>query len=109
MSLRMCRQEAAVLTARQTGRWTGLLEEHVRGCSVCTEVLMVETELRREALAPAREPKLPDADSLWYKSRVQAQRLALRPVSIAEHFATACALGVGITVVIALLRAAALT
>lgn len=109
MSLQLCRHEAAILEAQRTGNWTESLEEHARRCSVCTEVLLVEAELRREAGNQALERNLPDADFLWYRSRAQAHRLALRPVSVAERFATVCALSIGTAVVIALFRAAALT
>jgi hypothetical protein len=106
MNLSQCAREPDVIAAAQSDRWTPALREHAAGCKVCTEVLLVENELRRASLLSREEVRLPPADLIWLRSRLDAQQSVLRPLSIAERWALRCALASAGIVAVVLATAA---
>jgi hypothetical protein len=97
-----------VIAAAQSGGWTDALREHAGACPVCTDVLLVEAELRRESEALRDEVRLPPADVLWLRSRLEAQQSVLRPLHFVERWSFRVALG-SAAVVVWVLAAAAMT
>jgi hypothetical protein len=105
MDVKHCSREAAVIAAAQAGGWTESLREHVARCPVCAEVLLVETELRRESELSRAEVELPSADLIWMRSRLAAQNSVLAPLRLVERWSLRFALA-GTAMVVVLLGAA---
>jgi hypothetical protein len=92
MRLSHCAREAEIIAAAQSNQWTAAMREHAAACRVCTEVLLVENELRRASMLARDQVQLPAADLIWLRSRFEAQQSVLRPLSIAESWAFRCVL-----------------
>lgn len=90
-----CEREQEVLEAIRSGRWRGEpddpLDQHVRACAVCADVLVVARFLQETNQLAASEAPLPDAGTLFWKARLLARRAAAekaaRPVAIAQSVA----------------------
>jgi hypothetical protein len=87
MRLRCCSEERAVIAAIRAGDWTPSLREHAATCSVCTEVILVEAELNRDAAVSNEQMRLPPAELIWLRSRLLAQQSALNPIHGVERWA----------------------
>jgi hypothetical protein len=94
-----CDREDDVLAAVNTGRWPDRADAellaHVAGCAVCRDVVAVVGAFSEDA-GPA--PRLPDASVVWLRSqmraRIEATRLAERPITVVQAVAFASVVGV---------------
>ena len=102
MIARECVHEADVLTAISTRRWpdrapAGLVA-HVAGCAVCADVLAVASAFEDESEQAPPMPRPPDATVVWLRAqmraRVEAERLAARPITVAQAIGLATGVGV---------------
>jgi hypothetical protein len=106
MNLSHCAREAEIIAAAQSGQWADALREHASACRICTEVLLVENELRRAALLSREQVRLPPPDLIWLRSRLDAQQTVLRPLRITERWALRCVLASAGVVAVVLATAA---
>jgi hypothetical protein len=100
--LRECVHEADVLTAISTRRWPDRapaeLVAHVASCPVCADVLAVASAFEDdlEQAPPPQRP--PDATVVWLRAqmraRVENERLAQRPITVAQAIGLATGVGV---------------
>jgi hypothetical protein len=102
-----CPYEDDVLAAVSTGRWPERvdadLRAHVDHCVVCRDVVVTvaafaqDTELAESADARSGHSHLPDAGAVWLRSqlkaRVEATRLAERPITVAQAVGFAAMVG----------------
>ncbi len=105
MSTFDCACEDDVLAAVSTGRWPGRvdpeLRAHVEQCAVCRDVVVTVAAFADDAeFAEGAERKhshLPDAGAVWLRAqlnaRVEATRLAERPITVAQAIAFASMVG----------------
>lgn len=97
---RSCQKEHEVLEAAQSGRLESEsgepLRAHLSQCSSCADLVLVARFLQEESEPPLTDIKVPSAALVWWKAQLRARReatqQALKPVSIAENVALACAL-----------------
>jgi hypothetical protein len=95
MERMFCENEQEVLEAIQSGRWPEgcdpSLHEHVAGCAVCAEVVLVAGALRQEAAVARGEVRLPEGGAVWWKAQLRARREAAEratlPIKIVEKVA----------------------
>lgn len=100
---RECAHEADVLTAISTRRWPDRapaeLVAHVAGCAVCADVLAVASAFEDDLEQAPPMTRPPDATLVWLRAqmraRIEAERLAARPITVAQ--AIGLATGVGVT------------
>jgi hypothetical protein len=101
MSPLECRFEEEALAAVVQSRWPARvdpqLRTHVESCRICSEVVTVAGALdavRDELLATA---VVPDASRVWWLAQLRARREAVEaaglPITAAQIFALACAMG----------------
>jgi hypothetical protein len=101
-----CEKEQAVYEALTRGHLDETLQDHLKDCSVCSDVVAVTGFLQREARAARLEARksLPSPDLVWWKAQMLSKRAATeratRPIAIVEKAAYATgAFGlVGLTV-----------
>ncbi|PYV16626.1 MAG: hypothetical protein DMG21_11165 [Acidobacteria bacterium] len=87
-----CEREEELAEALRMERWPEgaprELREHVAECPACTELALVASCLRRDAVAAEGEADLPEAGFVWWKARLVARRAAteraMRPVMVAQ-------------------------
>lgn len=102
MTARECVHEADVLTAISTRRWPDRapadLVAHAAGCAVCADVLAVASAFEDESEQAPPMPRPPDATVVWLRAqmraRVEAERLAARPITVAQAIGLATGVGV---------------
>jgi len=108
MQINECSREVEVVEAIPSGRWPALndseLRSHVSGCAVCSEVVIVATELQEQNSAIVSQVRVPSAGLVWWRAELRARREAVRsaerPLTIAHAFAGAAAIGVLLAVLI---------
>ena len=96
-----CAMEAEVLGAVLEGRWPEAMDPvltgHVRGCSICSEVVLVAGPLEADRRQTRREVIVPDSTRVWWTAQLRARRedvhTAARPITAAQSIAGACAVG----------------
>lgn len=96
-----CEREEDVQAAVNTGRWPDRvdaeLRAHVDHCDVCRDVVEVAMAFADVDTSEAPHP-LPDASAVWLRSqmraRIEAARVAGRPISVAQALAFASVVGV---------------
>jgi hypothetical protein len=85
-----CEKEQAVYDALTRGKLDEALEEHVKVCSVCSDIVAVASFLQSEARTARVEAQqtLPSPDLVWWKAQMIAKReaaeRATRPIVIFE-------------------------
>ena len=102
MIARECAHEADVMTAISTRRWPDRvpaeLVTHVAGCAVCADVLAVASAFEEDAEQAPPMPRPPDATVVWLRAqmraRIEAERLAARPITVAQAIGLATGVGV---------------
>jgi hypothetical protein len=99
---RECPHEADVLTAVSTRRWPDRapaeLVAHAAGCPVCADVLAVASAFEDDLEQAPPMPRPPDATVVWLRAqmraRIEAERLAARPITVAQAIGLAAGVGV---------------
>src|SRR3954453_5394093 len=99
-----CLHEADVLTAVKKRRWPDRVEPelrvHVMTCDVCADLVAVLAAFQGEDdhEAGLARTRVPDSAIVWWKSQLRArqdaERLAVRPITVAQAVAFATAIGV---------------
>ncbi len=90
-----CEKEQAVYEALTRGRLEDSLQEHVKVCSVCSDIAVVASFLQREARTARVEARetLPSPDLVWWKAQMLSKReateRATRPIAVFEKIAYA--------------------
>jgi hypothetical protein len=99
---RECVHEADVLTAISTRRWPDRapaeLVAHAAGCAICADVLAVASAFEDDLEQTPPMPRPPDATLVWIRAqmraRVEAERVAARPITVAQAIGLATGVGV---------------
>jgi hypothetical protein len=103
MTPMQCNREAEVVEVLSAGRWPDQthpeLREHVKACSLCTEVVTVALAMREHYDTAANSNiRIPSAGLVWWRSELRARREAVRtaerPLKLVHALAGACAVGV---------------
>ena len=97
-----CRYEDEVVSAVQTRRWPHRaapeLVAHVSGCQVCSDLVAVVSAFEIEQDQVGEPYRPPDATVVWVRAqmraRMEAERLAARPITFAQAAGLATAVGV---------------
>jgi hypothetical protein len=96
-----CEYEAEVLAAVLQSRWPENAEpdlrEHVAGCQVCSEVVLVAWSIGGAREEMRSSVVVPDSGRVWWRAQLRARREAVkaagRPITVAQVAAFACAMG----------------
>jgi hypothetical protein len=92
MNEHSCKKEQQVIAALRASSIDPEILGHVRGCSVCSEVMLVAHFLRKSTqLATDELSALPDAALIWGKAQAFARRKALRRATLPIRIAWTCA------------------
>jgi hypothetical protein len=102
MTPRQCAREAEVVEVVSSGRWPeqvcSELREHVRSCSICSDVLTVAQAMHDDYAAAAPDVRLPSAGLVWWRAELRARREAVRtaerPLTLVHALAGAATIGV---------------
>jgi hypothetical protein len=100
-------RETDVLDALQTSAWPDCcgedLRAHVRGCQSCGELVEIVLPLLDEHRAATTEARVPSSAIVWWRlqmrARQEASRTAMRPITVIQGLALACASGLLIAAV----------
>jgi predicted anti-sigma-YlaC factor YlaD len=88
---------AAALQSRWPGRVDAVLREHVAGCPICSDVVMIAGAVDAARDETRAEARLPDAGRIWWVARMRARREAAkaanRPITAIQVIALTCAMG----------------
>ena len=96
-----CPREAEVLEALQTSAWPGCcratLRAHVDTCETCSDLLAVALPLIADHRAASLEAPVPASGVVWWRAQTRARQeaaaAAMRPITIVQGLALACATG----------------
>lgn len=96
-----CRLEEHVLAAITSGNWPEAvdpaLRTHVDGCQICADLAMVGALLKQDHQAALDEANIPSSGQVWWRAQVRArahaQRVAARPLFIAQAVGAAAVVG----------------
>jgi hypothetical protein len=96
-----CSYEAEILEAITESRWPGAcvaeLHDHVDRCAFCRELVAVVLPLLEDHSALCRDARVPPAGAVWWRAQMRARReaaeAAIRPITVVERLALACAIG----------------
>jgi hypothetical protein len=92
-----CGREADVLQAAAFDRLDGL-RDHLAVCPACADLAAVARALRADREIASHEARLPSAGLVWWRAtiraRLDARRVAERPIGLVQTIATSTALGV---------------
>jgi hypothetical protein len=102
MSRVECPHESDVLTAVYTRRWPdradSALKAHVETCQTCADLATVSFAFEEECDGTRGRVAVPDAGLVWWRShlrsRQDAARAAVRPITVAQAVALAATVGV---------------
>jgi len=94
-----CPRESDVLDALSSQRWPhrveGELVDHVAGCEICKDVLVVAAAMRQDRDTAWQEASLPSSGQVWWRAemrvRQEAIREASRPITVAYSVAALAA------------------
>jgi hypothetical protein len=97
-----CPHEDEVVSAVQTRRWprrtSPEIVAHVADCQVCSELVAVVSAFEMEQDQAGEPYRPPDATVVWVRAqmraRVEAERLAARPITFAQAVGLATTVGV---------------
>lgn len=97
-----CPHEDEVVSAVQTNRWPRRtapeLVTHVADCQICSDLVAVVSAFEVEQGEAGLPYRPPDATVVWVRAqmraRVEAERLAARPITFAQAAGLATAVGV---------------
>ncbi len=97
-----CPLESDVLAAVSTRRWPERAEPdlvaHVATCHVCADLVAVASAFEAEHAAAPVPPALPDPALVYWRARlrarVEAERAAARPITVAQAVGLAVFVGV---------------
>ena len=94
MSTESCKFDDAVAEALANERWSDELREHLSGCALCAELVLVRQSLADVSAVEEAEP-LPAAGLIWWRAqlagrREQGQR-ALAAIEVMQKLAIAVA------------------
>jgi hypothetical protein len=97
-----CHREAEVVEVVSSGRWPEKvhpeLQDHVRSCLICSDVLAIATAMREDDAAVALDTHIPSAGLVWWRAELRLRREALRtaesPLRLVHALAGAATIGV---------------
>jgi hypothetical protein len=97
-----CEHESDVLSAVYTNRWpeqvSDELRDHVFECQVCADVVAVAAAFEADTDRLRAHAHVPDATIVWWRaqlrSRIEAEKEAVRPITVAQAIGLAAAVGV---------------
>jgi len=97
-----CPFEMEVLEAVLQARWPRQVDkqiaDHVASCEICSDVIAVAGALDGAKEATRATAAVPDSGRVWWLAQVRARREAVRaagrPITAAQVFGLACAVGV---------------
>src|SRR4051812_7418395 len=106
MTPMQCNREAEVVEVISTGRWPDQthpeLRDHVKACTICSDVATVALAMREHYDVTAPNVAVPSAGLVWWRAELRARREAVkaaeRPLTLVHGFAGACAVGVMVAV-----------
>lgn len=104
-AISVCEREVEVIEAVENGMWTPELSRHTADCPTCADTARVAklfvlegAVALEEAGAAMESPRLPDADEIWRRARVDERRAAVEralwPIRLVERLAGGVAVGV---------------
>ena len=73
MKRKGCAQEAEIVEASRVDRLSDRQGEHLASCESCSEAVTVASWMRQQAKDPGLALAVPDAESIWWRSRVVRQ------------------------------------
>jgi hypothetical protein len=86
-----CTHEQELLEALTTGRWPEhdpALATHVRGCSICTDIVAVALPILEEREVASLDARIPSSAVMWWRAQMRARREAAReaarPIAVAQ-------------------------
>lgn len=89
-----CSREEATRAALANDDWGAELLEHVATCGVCSDLMLVDTFLRRHAGEVVSEISVPEPSFVWWRlqhrQRADAARRATRIITVVQRLAVAC-------------------
>lgn len=102
MSRVECPFEADVLSAVYTSRWPDRaepeLQAHVAQCAICADVVAVAPVFEEDYDFARANAQIPDAGLVWLRAqmraRTEAERAAVRPITVAQAVGFAATVGV---------------
>jgi hypothetical protein len=97
-----CPRERDVLEALQTSAWPDCcpaeLRAHVGACAACGDLVAIVLPLIDEHRTAVGHAPVPSSAIVWWRAQTRARReataVAMRPITIVQGLALACALGV---------------
>src|SRR6185503_1416523 len=97
-----CPFEADVLSAVYTNRWPERaepeLQAHVAQCAICADIVAVAPLFEEDYEFARRSAQVPDSGLVWWRAqmraRTEAERAAVRPITVAQAVGFAATLGV---------------
>ena len=110
MSRMECKYESEILDAVASGRWPDRLgtelHDHVRSCSICSELALVSAMYRDDYASALDHIHVPSAGLVWWKSELRARReavrVASRPITLVTGIAGASAVALLALVILTL-------
>jgi len=92
-----CAREREVAELVESGQWPLAaakdVRDHVAGCRLCGDLVLVKQALGRARAETMAQPVLPSASALWWRAQLRKRNEALdkigRPILGAEIFAVA--------------------
>jgi len=102
MNLIECNHESEVVRAVTSGRWAEpaneMLRKHTESCAVCSDLASVAVALQDDYSRASQSVRIPSAGLVWWRTELRARREAVRkaerPITWAQAFGGACAVGV---------------
>jgi hypothetical protein len=102
-----CAREQDVLDMLAARRWPGRcepeLEDHVRACAICGDLVTAASALLDEHEGAWSEARVPPSAVVWWRAQVQAReeaaRAAARPIAFIQGVAASCAVWVAVSLV----------
>jgi hypothetical protein len=97
-----CPHEADVFEAVAFGRWPAQVDcslaAHAADCETCRDLVAVATALQSDRASLLRTAQPPTAAVVWWRatirSRADAARMAMQPITVLHRVAAACIVGV---------------
>jgi hypothetical protein len=86
MTLLSCNHEHEILQAVRAGSLDASSQDHVNGCSICADAMLVAGFLQAKSQVAESEIHLPNADLIWWKAQLRtrhsAAERATRPIAL---------------------------
>jgi hypothetical protein len=95
MNLGRCTREKEVMELLRSGGWPAACEpelrEHVAGCGLCAQTVMLKSAFASELATAKDEARLQSAGVLWWRAQLRRRNEAVervnRPIARAQRFA----------------------